>query len=113
LPHPLLGRRELGREGVGEVLGVENLPELDFAVAQRRALDPLDGLVHRGDLPDREAGDQLLRLGERAVDHRGAAVDIECDPLALAARLESVTGQHDTRLDELLGEPVHRHELLG
>jgi hypothetical protein len=61
----------------------------------------------------REAGDQLLRLGERTVDHRGAAVDGEGNPLALATRLESVTGQHYTRLDELLGEPVHRHELLG
>ncbi len=83
LAGPLLGRRDVGREGSAEVIHVQDLAQLDLA-AQRRALGPLHGLVHRGDLPDRVAGDQLLGLGERTVEHPGRAVGVEADPLGLA-----------------------------
>ena len=46
------------------------------------ALEPLDRLVHRLDLPDPVAGDELLGLGERAVDD-GALRAREADALAL------------------------------
>src|SRR6266487_1781155 len=61
-------RGELG----AEVLGLEDLADLDVAVLREgvgAALDPRDRLLLRLYLPEPEAGDQLLRLGERAVDH--------------------------------------------
>ena len=74
--------RSLGRELGAEVLGLEHLADLDLRVLQHRvgaALDPLDRLVLRAHLPQPEAGDQLLGLGERAVDH-GALVAREHAP---------------------------------
>ena len=44
------------------------------------ALDPLDRLVERLHLPQPEARDQLLRLGERAVDH-GPLLPLEAHAL--------------------------------
>ena len=43
---------------------------------------------------DPEARDELLGLGERAVDD-GALRAIEANPLAVLAALQSVTGLHD------------------
>src|SRR5438309_7508345 len=81
---PLLGLRaqalllfpELGRELGSEVFRLEHLANLDLGLARegiRTALDPFDRLFLRLHLPQPEAGDQLLRLGERPVDH-GALV---------------------------------------
>src|SRR5207244_3039696 len=53
-----------------EVGILEHLTDLELgpAVKQWRSLDPLDGLFFRRGLDQPEAGDELLRLGERAVD---------------------------------------------
>src|SRR4051812_3102538 len=83
-PLPLLGRLlaetllllpQLGGEFLAEVLGLEHLAnlELDLTVAVERwpALDPFDRLLPRVHLDHREAGNQLLRLGERPVGDGG------------------------------------------
>src|SRR5690348_1601078 len=66
----LLALAHLRRQDLAEVLVLEDLPDLDDRIALHRvraALDPLDGLLQRADLPQPEAGDQLLGLRERAV----------------------------------------------
>src|SRR2546426_11731909 len=81
---------ELGREFGPEVFRLEHLANLDLGLARegvRAALDPFDRLFHRLHLPQPKAGDQLLRLGERPVDH-GALVAREPDPRALRHRLQ-------------------------
>src|SRR5438034_9237653 len=48
-----------------------HLADFDFsAIAERRALDPLDRFVFRLHLPDPEARDQIFRFGERPIGHR-------------------------------------------
>src|SRR5690242_19323274 len=117
LPQPRLALAELGRELLAEVLGLEHGPELDLAVGRAfgtgNALDPLDRLVERLHLPHPVAGHELLRLRERAVDHR-ALVAREADPRALRARVQALAGQHHAGLDELLVEGRHLgQELLA
>src|SRR6478736_9707681 len=53
-----------------EVLCLEHAADLHrlVALAKRRAAYPLDGLFHRLHLPQPVTGDELLGLGERAVD---------------------------------------------
>ena len=84
--------------------------ELDAAV-ERRALEPLERLLARRALPDPEAGDQLLGLGERAVDD-GALPALEAHARALGARVQAVAGEHHAGLDELLVVLRHRVSLL-
>src|SRR5919106_4365994 len=76
----LLLLSELGRELGAEVLRFEHLADLNLGLLSGHrigaALDPLDGLFPGLALPQPETGDQLLRLGERAVDH-GALVSRE------------------------------------
>src|SRR6185312_11513808 len=55
---------------------------------------------------DPEAGDQLLRLRERPVDDR-AVLAGEAHARTLRARLQSLAGEHDARLRELLVESAH------
>ena len=61
-----------GQDG-SEVFHLKDLADFDFVVAPRAAVgttfDPLDGLFKGLDLQDGEAGDELLGLGERAVDN--------------------------------------------
>src|SRR5690606_27616420 len=68
---------QLGREFLAEILGLVDRPDLEDALLARhrvRALArPLERLVHGLDLPEPEARDELLRLGERAVDDRRLA----------------------------------------
>src|SRR5712692_8017595 len=82
----LLLLSELGREFGPEVFCLEDLTNLDLGLGARHrigaALHPFDRLFLRLDLPQPEAGDQLLRLGEGPVDHR-ALVSGELDPRAL------------------------------
>ena len=66
--------------------GVEHLPDLDLG---RAAEEPLDRLLFRLRLDHPEAGDELFRLGEGAVDHRPLAVGPDLDPRALRARLQA------------------------
>src|SRR5262245_57550805 len=71
-PQPLLLGPQLGRELGAEVVGLEDLPDLDLRLALvgiGAALDPLDALLFRLHLPQPEPRDQLLGLRERAVDH--------------------------------------------
>src|SRR5262249_12093263 len=71
LPQPLLLLPELGRELGAEVFGLEHLTDLDFGAAVKGgALEPLDRFILRLALPEPEACDQLLRLGEGPVGHR-------------------------------------------
>ena len=60
---------------VAEVGGLEDRADghLDAAV-ERRALEPLDRLIHRLHLPDPVAGDQLLRLCKRP------SMMVRCEP---------------------------------
>ena len=78
----LLGLAEFGGQGVTEVVRAEDLADLYVTVTRHRAraaLDPLDGLFLRLDLEEPEPGDQLLGLGERAVDDRAFSTG-EADP---------------------------------
>src|SRR5262249_52104187 len=75
------------------------------------ALDPLDRLVHRLDLPDPVAGDELLGLREWPVDD-GALLALEANALALGGRMQPFARQHDADLDQLLVELAHLAELL-
>src|SRR5262249_22950303 len=53
------------RSGSAEVLGLEELADLDLrAAVEGGPLEPLDRLFLRLALPQPESGDQLLRLGE-------------------------------------------------
>src|SRR5262249_15974007 len=76
------------------------------AVVARSALEPLDRLLFRFGLPDPEAGDQLLRLGEWAVGH-GSLVSVEFDPRSFGTGLQSLPSEHHARLHELFVEPDH------
>src|SRR5687768_17351488 len=67
LADPLLALTQLRRELVTEVVGLERRTDLDgpvLALGVRDPLHPLDRLVHRPDLPDPVAGEELLRLRE-------------------------------------------------
>src|SRR5690349_22078028 len=114
-PEPLVEGTELGGDRGAEV--VELVERADFELrflARHRvgaAARPLEGLVERAHLPEPVPRDELLRLGERAV-HRAALSAGEADALPMAARLETVAGEHDTRLHELFVELAHASEQL-
>src|ERR1700737_4382435 len=80
-------RRELG----AEVLRLEHLANLDFGRRTRKgiggALHPFDRLFLRLHLEQPEAGDELFRLAEGAIDDR-PLVSREPDACALRTRLE-------------------------
>ena len=77
----------------------------------RHAPDPLDRLVERLHLPHPVAREELLGLGERAVDHLALAAR-ERHPHALRARVQAIPSQHHAGLDELLVEVAHLREQL-
>ena len=60
-------------------------------------LDPLDGLFEGLDLQDPEAGDELLGLGEGAVDD-GTRLAGEFDACAFGAGMEAIEGEQDASL---------------
>ena len=100
------------RRALAEILQLEELADLDLAVLivrVRAALHPLDRLGLVLHLDDPVAGDQLLGLGERPVDHAALAA-LEADARALRARLQAGAIEHDARLDHLLVELRHRAE---
>src|SRR5262245_49399791 len=93
----LLLLSQLGGERGPEVLRLEDLADLEHGLGAGgvgAALGPLDGLLHRAHLPQPEAGDQLLGLGEGAVDHRPLVAG-EAHPRSPGAGVESFTGEHD------------------
>src|SRR5262245_37747639 len=63
---------QLRRERGAQVLGLVDGPDLDHRLVAggiRALLHPVHRLLDRLHLPDPEARDQLLGLGERAVHH--------------------------------------------
>src|SRR5207245_934685 len=120
---PLLGLRaqallllpELGRELGPEVFRLEHLANLDLGLRAREgirtALDPFNRLFLRLHLPQPEAGDQLLRLGEWPVDH-GALVSREFDARALRAWLEPLGREQHAGFRQLLVVLPHRGQEL-
>src|SRR3979409_1972917 len=79
LAQPHVGLAQLRRQLLAEVVGLEDLAQLDLdAAVERRALEPLDCLLARRALPHPVAGDDLLGLGERTVDD-GALAAVEAD----------------------------------
>src|SRR6266516_5299597 len=103
---------QLGRELGAEVLRLEHLADLDLGILPHRigaALDPFDRLLLRLHLPDPEAGDQLLGLGEGPVDD-GALRTREPDARALRARVQPFAREHHSGLYQLLVELPHRGE---
>src|SRR5262249_17303485 len=94
LAQPLVGLAQLRRELLAEVVGLEDLAQLDLDTAvERRSLEPLDRLLARRALPDPVACDDLLGLGERTVDD-GALAAVEADLCALGGRVQPLAGQH-------------------
>src|SRR3954464_9871241 len=88
---------ELRRQRLAEVGGLEHRADLDLARAGHRigaALHPGDRLRHILDLPEPEAGDELVGLSEGAVDDR-AALAVEGDALALRRRMQTLREEED------------------
>src|SRR5690606_4683865 len=86
-----------------EVLGFEDLTNLDtgvLGVRIRTTLDPLDGLGQRPGLDQPETGDQLPRFGKWSVADAsiGAA---EMHARALRTGLQAFAGQQHAGLDQL------------
>src|SRR6478609_2439246 len=77
----------------------------------RHTTRPLDRFVHRFHLPDPEACHELLGLRERAVDERATGA-LEQHSLALGARVQPFSREHDPGLDQLLVEITHFTEEL-
>src|SRR6202165_4038001 len=80
-----------GQDGC-EVFHLKDLSDFDFVVAAAAVgatLDPLYGIFEGLDLQDREAGDELLGLGEGAVDD-GARLAGEFDACAFGAGMEAI-----------------------
>src|SRR5688500_537776 len=109
---PVFLRSELRRELGAEILGLEDLANLDLRIAaERRALEPLDCLLLRLHLPDPEARDQLLGLRERAIDDR-PNLSRESHARTLGAGLKAFTRQHHPRLHQLFVELAHLRQLF-
>src|SRR4029453_9176556 len=104
---------QLGGELLAEVLFLEHRPDLDHALLEWRALQPLDCLVHRLDLPEPVTGDELLRLGERAVDDTSVARAVELDALPARGWGDALAGEHDACLHKLLVVLSHRRQDLA
>src|SRR5437773_5989851 len=103
---------ELRSELRTEVFRLEHLANLHLsAAAEWSAFEPLDRLRLRLHLPQPESGNQLLGLGERAVDH-STLCSIEAHPHALRARLEPRAREHHASFHQLLVELTHVGEDL-
>ena len=71
-----------------------------------RALYPVDRFLHRLDLPDPEARDELLGFREGAVDHSRLLLG-ESDALAVRTRAQTVAHHKQSRFPELFVELSH------
>ena len=104
-----------GQDGC-EVFHLKDLADFDFAftggAAVGTTLDPLDGLFEGVDLQDLEAGDELLGLGEGAVDD-GTRLAGEFDACAFGTGMEAIEGEQDASLHELFVVLAHRGHELG
>src|SRR5215831_4801497 len=102
--HAFFLAAQFGRELRAEVLRLEHLADLDLGllvVRIRAAFEPLDRFFPGTDLPQPESRDQLLRLGERTVDHRALGTG-EAHPNALRTGMQPLAGEHDSCLREFL-----------
>src|SRR5208337_3472449 len=109
-PLPVFLGAQFRRERRAKIRRLEHRPNLDLRILGHRigaALHPLDGLLDGFHLPQPEAGDQFLGLGEGSVEHRPLLAR-EPYTLAPCARLQSLARQEDTRFDEGLIELPHR-----
>src|SRR5262245_39459596 len=103
---PLLLLLQLRRESRAQFLRLEHLTNLDLGLVERGALEPFDGFFLRVHLPQPEAGDQLLGLGERAVNHDPIAGG-KPDSRTLGARMESLGCEHHAGFHQLFVELPH------
>jgi hypothetical protein len=95
--------------GFREVFRSEHLANLDipFVVVRiQAALEPFERLVHRFHVPQPEARDQLLRLGERPIGHRAQFAG-EMNPLAFRAGIETFAGEHNPNFEKFFVELAH------
>src|SRR5580704_17375005 len=91
---PLVGLAQLRRQLLAEVVGLEDLAQLDLDTAvERCSLEPLDCLIARSALPDPVARDELLGLREGTVDD-GALAAVEADLCTPGGRAQALAGQH-------------------
>src|SRR5215469_7303101 len=82
-----------------EVFGLEDLADLYVGLAfveDGAALDPLDRLFERLDLPEPEAGDQFLAFDEGAVNHGGAVLAGEVDAGSFGRGVKTVVAYQDS-----------------
>src|SRR4051812_30163894 len=111
-PEPFFLLTDLRGVGLAEVVGLEDLPNLDLGTPEGGFLHPLENLLAGGHLQDPVARDQLLGLGERTVDDRRPPLRVEVDPCALRAGLQTLAGEHDAGLGQLLVVVPHLGQLL-
>src|SRR6185312_7593910 len=97
---------QIRREFITEILGLGHLSDLDLGVLERRPSEPRYRFIPRLHLPDPEACNQLLGLGEWPVDDRSLAVR-ELHAGALRTGEESVTCEHHASFHELFVERTH------
>src|SRR2546421_10738710 len=92
-----------------------NLANLEGPAVVGRALEPLEGLVDRPNVPEPVSGDELLGLRERPIADR-ALLALEPDPFALRARGKASGPNDHARLDQLFVELLvlrHRFRCRG
>src|SRR5215831_16440605 len=102
-------------EGGCEVFGLEDLADLYVAFAiggVGASLDPLDGLFERLHLPEPEAGDDFLGLGEGAVNDSPVLAG-EADNGAFGRGVKTVVAYQNSGFQELLVEFIHVGHELG
>src|SRR5947208_11922505 len=111
--HAVILRPELGSQLRTEVVRLEHLANLDLGPpAERGTLQPLDRLLLRLHLPEPEAGDKLLCLGEGTVDHSVFPAG-EPDAHALRARVEPLDREPHPGRDQLRIALPHRRRDIG
>src|SRR5205809_3429581 len=106
--------KPLHRLAVPEVVQLEQLADFDFgfrvlAHGIGKTPRPFDRLFPGLDLNEGVAGDELLRLGERSVDHAALPARVSDEP-ALRARLQTRSVEQRPRPLQLLVLLRHRRE---
>src|SRR5271156_4412431 len=100
-------------EGRCEIFGLKDLADLYVGLAfVGAALDPLDGLLERLDLPEPEGGDEFLAFGEGSVSDDAAVLAREMDAGAFGGGVKTVIAYQDPGFQEVIVEFVQvGHEL--
>src|SRR5277367_5737948 len=101
-------------EGRCEIFGLKDLADLyDGLAFVGAALDPLDRLLERLDLPEPEAGDDFLAFGEGTVSDDGAVLAGEMDAGAVGGGVKTVIAYQDPSFREVVVEFVYVGHELG